>query len=222
MSAGQQSLRIDVGDRAGGGNIHVSAHQHRADGRAWLNGLRLMLAARGTDSHYGNEPCLGKLTGKLLDGLFAESAEHKGSVDRLHERSEALQIRPGSDRRPAHRLGHARRAHRVRLRAIHRVDFEHLLDRSNSANGLFGELADAIGNRSDELSIDVYRAAAHAGHDSRKLDFLPVQTCQDQVTFRTVQVAQNAENLYVHRFRLGTFKHRVGNAGHTAMQLAYR
>ena len=38
MAARQQVLGIDVGDRAGGRDVHVAAHQDRADGRSGLKG----------------------------------------------------------------------------------------------------------------------------------------------------------------------------------------
>jgi hypothetical protein len=55
MSAGQQALRIDVGHGAGGGNIHIAANQHGADGRARLDRLRLLAIARRANAHHRND-----------------------------------------------------------------------------------------------------------------------------------------------------------------------
>ncbi len=44
MAAGQQVLRVHVGDGAGGGDVHVAAHQNRADGRARLQRFGLLAA----------------------------------------------------------------------------------------------------------------------------------------------------------------------------------
>ena len=42
MSAGQQVRFIDIGDGAGAGDVHVAAHQQRADGGARLDRLGLL------------------------------------------------------------------------------------------------------------------------------------------------------------------------------------
>ena len=45
MSAGEQFLRIDISHRAGGFNVHITAHQNRADGGSRHNRLGLLIVA---------------------------------------------------------------------------------------------------------------------------------------------------------------------------------
>ena len=72
MSAGQQALRIDVGDGAGGSDIHVAANEDRADGRARLERLRLLHVADGADAHDRNDSGCANCGANMPDGLFAE------------------------------------------------------------------------------------------------------------------------------------------------------
>src|SRR6516225_7261624 len=90
MPAGQQTLRINVGDGAGGGDVHVSPDQYSANGRTRLKRFRLLFFAYGTSTHHGHNSSGGKLRGELADRLFGESVEHQRSFDRLQIIGEIL------------------------------------------------------------------------------------------------------------------------------------
>ena len=90
MSAGQQALRIDVSDRAGGGDIHVAAHKHRADGGTGLEWLGLFLFTDGTGAHDRHDSGRSELRGELPDRFFRKSAEYQRSFDRLQVVGEIL------------------------------------------------------------------------------------------------------------------------------------
>src|SRR5438270_13403624 len=106
-----------------------------------------MFVAGRADSHNGSKSGLRELRRELADGAFVEPAEDEWSIDRLHQRSETLEIcrrHIASDRGLTHCLWKARSAHRLWLRAIHGVNLEHLLDRRYACDRLLRELADAI------------------------------------------------------------------------------
>ena len=83
MPAGEQVLGIDVGDRAGRRDIHVSAHQNRAHGRSGLDGLGLLLAARRASAHHRRDSGGDELVGIALERRVRKAVEHEGSFDRL-------------------------------------------------------------------------------------------------------------------------------------------
>src|SRR5215471_13811719 len=90
MAASQKVVSIHVGDGAGGGNVHVSANQNGADGRARLDGFRLPRVGDGTGAHYWNDSRGGELRGKALHRVFGESVEDQGRFDGLKIVGEAL------------------------------------------------------------------------------------------------------------------------------------
>ena len=89
-------------------------------------------------------------------------------------------------RRPADR-------HRRRRRRL--ADVEHALDRRDPADRVLRERP-AVGERADELFVDVDRAPAHAGDDSGLLESPPVDAREDQVLLRGVAL-EHADDLDV-------------------------
>src|SRR5262249_55008090 len=61
MSAGKQSLRIDVCNGAGGSDIEITAYEDCAHGGSGLDRLRLMIVGGRSHSHNGNQSSLRKL-----------------------------------------------------------------------------------------------------------------------------------------------------------------
>ena len=64
MAAGQQMLSVHVGDGAGGGNIHIAAHQNGAHGRAGLQRFRLFGVADRARAHHGDDSSGSELGAK--------------------------------------------------------------------------------------------------------------------------------------------------------------
>jgi hypothetical protein len=62
---------------------------------------------------------------------------------------------------------------------IERIDLEHLLDRRHTRDRFLRELADAEGERTRQLAVEIHRAAAHARNHAGILGLDAVQTDQD-------------------------------------------
>ncbi len=114
-----------------------------------------------------------------------------------------------------HRTARAsRRRARLWDALIKLVDLQHLLNGSHARDRLFGKLANAIGNRAQQFTVNVYRAATHARHHAGELRLLAQQLHQYYVTLGAVQVAEYAQHFHSHGFRLGTLKNRIANSLH--------
>ena len=100
--------------------------------------------------------------------------------------------------------------------------FQHLRDRRDAGNGVLAELADAVGERTQQPVADVDRAAAHAGHHAGVLRLGAVELRQDHVLAGAARAAQHTQNLNLHRLRFGPFKYRPGGRHHAAAHLAER
>ena len=104
---------------------------------------------------------------------------------------------------------------RGRNAAVEFVDLHHLRNRGHAGDGILGERADAKGDCAQQLSVNVNRAAAHAGHHAGVFRLFAAQAHQHHVTLGAVLVAQYSQHLNTHGFRLGALKYRIGNALHS-------
>ncbi len=75
MAASQQVSGVNVGNGAGGGNVHVAAHQYGADGGARFQRLRLLDVAGRSHAHYRDNSLAGKLRSELLNRVLGKSTE---------------------------------------------------------------------------------------------------------------------------------------------------
>jgi hypothetical protein len=100
--------------------------------------------------------------------------------------------------------------------------FEHLLDGRDAGDGVLAELADAVGERAEQLVADIDRAAAHAGHHAGVLGLGAVQLGQDHVLAGAARAAQHAQDLNLHGLGLVALKDGPGGGGHAAAHLAER
>ena len=91
-----------------------------------------------------------------------------------------------------------------RLRKIPHL--QHLLDRRNAGDGLLAELANAVGERAQQLVADVDRAAAHSLHHARVFGLGAVEPGENHVLAGPARTAQNAQNLHLHRLRLAALR----------------
>ena len=117
------------------------------------------------------------------------------------------------------------RARSWRLPALAALDgqvahLKHLLDGRDAGDGLLAELADAVGERAEQLVADVDGAAAHAFDDAGVLGFGAVELGENHVLAGAARAAQNAEDLNLHGFGLGAVKNGPGGAGQAAVNLA--
>ena len=174
----------------------------------------------------GTIPALRELRSEALHGFLRESAEHQRSFDRL----QVVGIVLGDQERPQLRgptsgvgvrtavagvHGAASRA------AIHGVDLEHLGDGSHAGDRFLGKFADAEGQRSRQLAVQINRAAAHARDHSGIFRLLARQADQDDVALGAVRILQNSENFHSHGLGLGALEYGVGHAVHPGMDLAH-
>ena len=102
------------------------------------------------------------------------------------------------------------------------ADFKHLLDGGDAGDGFFGELADAVGERAGQLTVDIDRTAAHAFDDAGVFGLVAAEPGEDEVLAGTTSAAQDAENFNLHGFGSGALKDGPGRAGHAGANLAER
>ncbi len=76
--------------------------------------------------------------------------------------------------------------------------FEHLLDGRDAGDGFLGELADAVGERANQLAVDVDGAAAHAIDDAGVFGLGAVELGENEVLAGAARAAQDAEDLDLH------------------------
>ena len=172
MTACEQMIRIHVGHGAGSGDIHITTGEDGADSGAGFQRFRLFHIADGASTHHGNNSSASKLWSKLLQGLFGESAEHEWRFNGLQIIRRISQSTAGATGRRClagrNRFGGYSSVCRSLVQS---VDLEHLANRSYAGNWLFGKCSDAEGKRSGKFSVQVNRAAAHAGDDAGVLRF---------------------------------------------------
>ena len=102
----------------------------------------------------------------------------------------------------------------------HIFDFEHLGDGSDTGDGFFGKLTDAVRKGAEELIADVDRAAAHAGDNARVFRLGAVELGKDHILPGTACSAQYTKNFNLHRLGLGSGKDGPGGGHLAAMNLA--
>ena len=99
------------------------------------------------------------------------------------------------------------------------VDRQHLRDGGDPGDGFFAELTNSVGERAQQLAVDVDGAAAHACDHSGVLWFGPFETRQDHVLAGAEDIFEDSEYLHVHGFRLGAFKDCVRQTVEAAVHL---
>ena len=104
----------------------------------------------------------------------------------------------------------------------HVAHFEHLFDGRDAGNGIFGELADAVGERAEQLAADIDGAAAHALDHAGIFGFGAVELGQDHVLAGAARAAQYAQNLNLHGLGGGALEDGPRRAGHAGAYLAER
>ena len=100
------------------------------------------------------------------------------------------------------------------------ADFEHLLDGGDAGDGFLGELADAVGERTGQLAVDIDGAAAHAFDDAGVFGLIAVKPGEDEVLAGSARAVQDAEDFDLHGFGSGALKDCPGDAGHAGTNLA--
>ncbi len=97
---------------------------------------------------------------------------------------------------------------------------KHLLDGGNAGDRLLAELADAVGERSQQLVADVDGAAAHAFDNAGEFGFGALKLGENHVLAGTARAAQDAEDFNGHGLGLGALKNSPGRGHQAAMNLA--
>jgi hypothetical protein len=217
MAAGQQVFFVHIRDSACCGYVHVTAYQNGAHGGTGNQWLRLLLFAGRAHTHHRYDAGCGELGGKLSYGRLIESVKHERSVNRLEVLRIALHrigvSHAGTAGFRRSRPGRGRRA-RLRDALVKLIDLQHLFNGRHPGNRLFGELSDAVGNRAQQLAVDVDRAAAHARDHSGELGFFTQQLHQHHIALGAVQVPENAQHHHAHGFRLGALENGITHALH--------
>ena len=102
------------------------------------------------------------------------------------------------------------------------LDFEHVLDGRYAADRLFRERAEFQRERANQFAVDVDRAAAHPGDDTRLLHFVAQQANQDHVLLRPDGVLQYADHFEIDLFHLVALEDRVGHTLHAGFDFTQR
>ena len=196
MSASQQVLRVDIGDGAGRGNIHVATDQDCADGRAGLQRLRLLVVARPSQLPSPERSRRRRIAEQSVARSCRKSVEDEWGVD-------GLQVVGVILRREA-RQRRGRRFDRARQRSaftggawlhrapVHGIDLEHLGDGRNAGDRLLGKFPDTESQSAGEFAVEINRTAAHAGNDAGVLGFLAAEPDQNDVALGPVDILQDA------------------------------
>ena len=222
MAEGVHPIAVHLGDRAGGAEFEIAAHQRDADGiaraqRARRGRRRILLRQRAAGHHRqeaaiaegahhrighgGVEPAERNRRGNRTE-QGADAGAHRGAAEQLHVVG-AVGERPGP--REGLRQRRAKRVlaerHRqldacrlaARSRQGRRVD--HLVERGDAGDRLLRELAERVRDGADDAAVDVHRAAAHAGDDAGVGERTALEPRENQVAPRTDDVAEHAEDV---------------------------
>ena len=76
MPASEQMLRINISNGAGGLDIHITANQHCAHRRAWLQRLGLLGIAHRARPHHGYDSRGSELRSEAVNRVFRKSIEY--------------------------------------------------------------------------------------------------------------------------------------------------
>ena len=228
MSARQQPLRIDVGNGAGRGDVHVPAHENCADGRASLKRFGLFFIAHRASAHHRNDAGGSELRRELANGFLGKSIKYERRVDGFQILRETLH-RTGERSCVAGTGSFPRSVRNSGLdgsrflggRLVERVDLEHVGDGSNAGDRFLRELADAECDGAREFAIEVNGASAHSRDNAGIFHLRSVQAHEDDVALGPIHIAQYAEDFDVHRLRLDAFEDGVRNPSHACVDLAY-
>ena len=242
VAEGEHPVVIDVGQRADPDHAEVSGRERGADRRAGRQ------RPRARSLHHPASG--GRLETERLEdrSVIAQHAgvatgADQGDPDRLKSPRQASARRhrqtfgPRARRRPrsgsldravpsplrcqetAEQVGLVGRSRGLPRRAR---ELHHVGDRRDAGDRLLGERAEAIGDRADQLAIDVDRAAAHARDDARVLHLVTVQPGDDHVLLGSDGVLQDAEDLDVELLESVPFEHGPGRALHPRTDLFER
>ena len=98
--------------------------------------------------------------------------------------------------------------------------FKHLLDGRDAGDGVLAELADAVGERAEELVANVHGAAAHARYDPGVFGLGAVELGQNHIFAGSASAAKDAEDLHLHGLGDRPLKDGPGGGDKAAMDLA--
>ena len=225
MAERVDAVAVDVGDRAGGAELEVAAHQRDADRIARpqrrRRGARAAAARclRRAGHAPARSPARGRptATGAITDGI--EAAERQRRRDRPQHRADAgvdvvaehLHVgrAVGERPRPTRTPAAAMRWKLSGVSGIGRLDARGLAARRRQrrvasiisaigvmpAIGSFENCAERVRHGADQPAVDVDRAAAHAGDDAGVGERPAFEPREDQVAPRADDVAQHADDV---------------------------
>jgi hypothetical protein len=99
---------------------------------------------------------------------------------------------------------------------------QNVFDRRDAADGFLGENAEFQRQRSSQFSIQIDRAAAHAGDDAGVLDFFAFELHQNNGLLRAQKIRHDADDFEVELFDLIAGENCEGVALHAWADLAER
>ena len=99
------------------------------------------------------------------------------------------------------------------------VDCQHLGNGGDAGDGFLAELPNSVGQRAQQLAVDVDGAAAHACDHSGVLWFGALETGQDHILTGAEDIFEHPEYFHVHGFGLGAFKDGICHTMEAAVHL---
>jgi hypothetical protein len=94
----------------------------------------------------------------------------------------------------------------------------HLADRRDAGDRLLGELAERIGDRTDQTTVDVHGAAAHTGNHPRVGERPTLEPREDQVPAGADDVAEYTKDVDLEFLESGAFEYGLPDAHHSSSQ----
>ncbi len=235
------------GDGSGRAHVEIAADDVDANRRAgteWrvAGARRLCRSGRTGD---GQEPVVAERRTQHVRKLRRKAAEVEGCGNRPKHRcnlaadavAENLNISGaiGERSRPRHRRTHrggdalTRHRHLEARPCAHRCPWclecgcvDHFSDRRDAGNRLFRKGAERVGNRADELTVDIHRASAHAGDDTRVCEWSTFELCEDEIAFWSDDVAQDADDMDLELFNFVALPDGVSGRDGSGLDLVQR
>src|ERR1700681_4880499 len=90
MPAGEQMLRINISNGAGGLDIHITANQHCAHRGAWLQRLGLLGIAHRARPHHGYDSRGSELRSEAVNRVFRKPVEYEWGLHGLEISGKSL------------------------------------------------------------------------------------------------------------------------------------
>jgi hypothetical protein len=238
------AIALDVRDRTRRAEFEVAAHKRHAHGIARLERSFEWFFACTAGGHAApgwHEPLLAECACQHVGKVRLEARHHQRRGDRLQPHAD-FRPRDTGNRCWSKQFGVAgtlgeravpvQRAAKGRVQALAcegEVDVDlrgrrpggrkrgrigHLGDRCNAGDRFLRELSERVRNGADQFTVDIDRAAAHAGNHAGRRERAALESREDQVAVGADDVLEHAEDVGFELFDARAVEDRSPDADH--------